>query len=276
MPTPELRAEPKLKGIPQTLLIPLWARAVEGKQRNPIVRDDIAKEILGQLDYDFEKFERAHMTQLGVSIRTMLLDDAARAFIAEHPNAVVVNLGAGLDTRYHRLEPPAGVDWYDLDLPEAIAVRRRFFSETDRYHLIAKSAFDPSWKQEVIATDRPVLLIAEGLFMYFPEDELRALVADLANSFPKARMLIEVMGPALVGRSKHHDALGKLEERPEFKWGIRDSRELTTWHPNVVFVQEWCYFDYHKDRAGWRGALARLPFLRSRIAPRIVHVEFAA
>lgn len=92
-----------LTGIPETLLIPLWARAVEGDRPDPIVTDDKAAEMVSQIDYDFSKFESARLSQLGVAIHTMLLDKAVSAFLRCNPEAVVVNLGAGLDTRHDRL-----------------------------------------------------------------------------------------------------------------------------------------------------------------------------
>ncbi|HPQ68399.1 MAG TPA: class I SAM-dependent methyltransferase [bacterium] len=267
--------ETKLTGIPETMLIPLWARAVETKMPRPIVRDDRASEILERIDYDFSKFAKAKFSQLGVSIRTMLLDNAVRAFLNRQPSACIINLGAGLDTRRERLGC-ANVVWYDLDLPEAIALRRRFFSETPPCRFIESSVFDESWIERVNVTGKAVLLIAEGLLVYFAEEELKPLFATLAARFPGAEMLVEVQGPAIVGRARQHDSLKTIEQRPEFKWGAKDARVITRWHPRIEFVEEWCFFDYHQDRAGWFGYFARLPFIRSWIAPRIVRLRFQA
>jgi O-methyltransferase involved in polyketide biosynthesis len=254
------------------MLIPLWARAVETERKDAIVRDDKAAEMVRRIDYDFSKFKKARLSQLGVSIRTMLLDEAAGDFLVRHQDAVVVNLGAGLDTRYERLG--LDIEWYELDLPRSIELRRRFFAETERYRFIAQSMLDDSWMDGIGGTGRPVLLIAEGLFMYFEESELRLLMGRLAERFAGAEMLVEVMGPALVGKSKKHDSVSKIDKAPEFKWGIVDSRDLEQWHPGIRFVNEWCYFDYHKRRAGLVGYIVRLPFIRRHIAPRIVHLRF--
>ena len=263
-----------LKGVPETLLIPLWARAAETAKPNPLVTDDKACEIVAGLDYDFSKFEKAWLTQVGVSVRTKLLDEGVRAFLRRNPDAVVVNLGAGLDTRYTRLAEE-NVLWYDLDLPDAIDLRRRFFTATDRWRFLPKSMFDLSWTDEVQDEGRPVLLIAEGLFMYFDEAELKPLVAGLAERFAGAEMFLETLASILVGRSRHHDSVTKMEEVPDFKWGLKDSRDLTRWHPAIEIAEEWNYFDFHKDRWKWFGRIARLPVLRSRMASRIVHLRFA-
>jgi O-methyltransferase involved in polyketide biosynthesis len=82
------------------------------------------------------------------------------------------------------------------------------------------------------------------------------------------------MGPAIVGKSKNHDSLSKIENAPELKWGLSDTREIESWHPGIRFVDEWCYFDYHKARAGLAGYIVRIPFIRRRIFPRIARLHF--
>jgi O-methyltransferase involved in polyketide biosynthesis len=263
----------KLTGIPETLLIPLWARATETARSDAIVRDERAVEIIAQIDYDFDKFRKARLSQLGVSIRTMLLDNAVRTFVDRNPESAVVNLGAGLDTRHSRLGL-TNTDWTELDLPDALELRRRFFNEGRGYRFLARSMFDPAWLDDVDAGNRRVLIVAEGLFMYFEEGELRPLMGAIAQRFTGGEMLVEVMGPALVGRSRQHDSLGRMDAPPEFKWGIRDTRDLESWHPGIEVVDEWCYFDYYKERARLEGWIARLPFIRPMIAPRIVHLRF--
>jgi O-methyltransferase involved in polyketide biosynthesis len=262
-----------LTGIPETLLIPLAMRANETLRTNPIVKDRKAIEIVSQIEYDFEKFRSAKLSHLGVSIRTMLLDRELMKFVKKNPNCIVINLGAGLDTRKDRLKLDE-VTWYELDVPQSIEMRRQFFTETDNYRFIDKSMFDYSWFDDIDDSGKPVILIAEGLFMYFEESELKGLMWKLAERFSGARMLVEVMGKFIVGKSKRHDSLKYIDNRPEFKWGIKDSRELANWHPGIIFIDEWCYFNYHKDRAGIAGYIVRLPFIRPHIAPRIVHLEF--
>ncbi len=267
--------EAKLKGVPETLLIPLWARAAESEMPEPIVKDTKAAEILAQIDYDFCKFKGAKMSQLGVSVRTMLLDRETRRFIDNHPNACVINLGAGLDTRYERLDVK-NILWYEVDVAEAIELGRRFFHENERYKYISKSMFDYTWFDEIEDMGKDVLIIAEGLLVYFTEDELIPLFGKLAERFPGAELLLEVHGPALVGRSKRHDSVSKIDGAPEFKWGITNARDMARWHSSIQYLEEWCFFDYHNNRGGLAAKIARLPFVRPKIAPRIVHLRFSS
>ncbi|MBM9616325.1 class I SAM-dependent methyltransferase [Desulfobulbus rhabdoformis] len=263
----------QLTGVPETLLIPLWARAVETEKEQPIIRDPKAMEMVARIDYDFSKFEKVWLSQLGVAIRTMLLDKETGNYLQLNPGAVVINLGAGLDTRAERFKDQVHC-WYDLDLPEVIELRRQFFSEDERHKLIAASAFDFSWLDQVDCGDKPVLLLSEGMLMYFDEREVRKLFLELAARLPGSEMLFEALAPLGVGRSKHHDAVSKMESAAEFKWGPKDCREVESWTSGIQYIEEWNYFDYHKDRWKWFGRIARLPLLKPKFSNRIVHVKF--
>ena len=117
-------AKKNLTGIPETMLIPLWAKAEETQRVNPIIRDTKAEKIIKTIDYDFSKFNKSWMSQTGIAIRTFILDRAVEKFLSVNDNAIIINLGAGLDTRYERLSPNRIKCWYDLDVPEAIQIGR--------------------------------------------------------------------------------------------------------------------------------------------------------
>lgn len=209
-----------LEGVSETSLVALWARAVEMEQFNPIVKDDKAVEIMGKIDYDFAKLDEEWATQVSVVVRTELLDKATSMFINKNPCAVIVNIGCGLDTRYYRLNNP-DIYWYDIDLPEVIDIRRRFFEESDHYFMISKSVFDYSWIN-LIPKDKPVLIIAEGIFMYFTEDEVKELLNKFVNMFPNAEMLIETIPYSLVAQNKKQDLINEQYQiEAEFGWGIK-------------------------------------------------------
>jgi O-methyltransferase involved in polyketide biosynthesis len=264
----------KLTGIPETLLIALWARAAATKESAPIIIDEKAVEMISNIDYDFSRFEKSNkFTKLGVAVRTMLLDNELANLLQIYPNATVVNFGAGLDTRHSRMGNDA-IDWYEIDVPESIELRRQFFSETEHYHFIPQSMFDLSWIDLIKATGNPVIFLAEGLFMYFTEEELKPFFSKLADNFSGSEMLFEMLAPFMVGKSKHHETVKKIDSQAEFKWGIKNSRDLETWHPAIKFVEEWNYYNYYKKRWGLFGKIARLPFFRPRLACRIVHIRF--
>ncbi len=262
--------EANLNGIPETLLITLWARAVETGRPDSLIRDQYAVKMMERIDYDFAKFEKAWLSQTGVAVRSQILDGATRSFIDQHPEGVIINIGCGLDTRFLRMNHDK-IYWYDLDLPEAIRIRKKFFEETARYRMIAKSAFEISWKDEIRTDGRSVLIIAEGVLMYFEEERVRDLLQQLAEAFPGAEMLLEVMPPTLVKLSKKHDTVGKMGLR--FQWGIHNRRELGTYDPRIRLTEEWNLFDVHPERWKWMRWPALLPVFKNRFNDRIAHLK---
>ena len=264
----------QISGVPETLLIPLWAKAVETGKDGAIIGDAKSVEIVNSIDYDFSKFEKSWASQTGVSIRTLILDTAVREFLGKNGDAVIVNLGAGLDTRFERLNDARIYMWYDVDLPGVIDLRKRFFSEGPRNLFIPCSIFTGEWMAGIRDKNRPVLIIAEGLLMYFSESELRPFFDIISQEFRGGEMLFEMLAPLLVGRSRHHDAVKMTGKAVEFKWGLGDSGEMETWNERIRFIGEWNYFDFHRERWRYLRWLALIPAFRNGFNNRIVHISF--
>ncbi len=266
----------QLTGIPETLLIPLWARAYETELEESIIKDYLAVDMVSQIDYDFNKFEKSRLSQLGVSVRTLVLDNATHKYLRDKPGAIVINLGAGLDTRGERLQYDDYKCWYDLDVPETISLRKQFFQEDKQKKMISCSMFDDSWFDAVDYHDEPVLIIAEGLLMYFEEQQIKELLQKLMERFPQAELLIEMLAPIAVGKEKQHDSLKTMDAPPAFKWALKDTRELETWDNRIKYIQEWSYYNYCKKRWKFFGFIARLPILRPMFNCRIAHLKFSS
>ena len=267
-----------LQGVPETLLITLWARGVESRRQDPLFRDPKAEEILSSLEaaYDFSIFQKAWRSQLGVSVRTMLLDRGVRDFLLRHPRGTLVNLGAGLDTRFYRMNQKNIAHWYDLDLPEVISIREKFLPASEQNPHIKASLFDYSWMEDIVFSEKqPVLFIAEGILMYFPEEELRPLFREIAERFPKGEILFDTLPTFLVGREKYHDTIKNMGKSVQFRWGVKNPRSLERWAPGFKLLHDWDYYDYCKKRWGWFGYIRKVPFAGPHFISRIVHLEFA-
>jgi len=264
--------------IPETMLITLWAKATELKERNPLLRDEKAAEIIGKIDYDFSKFKKASFSQAGVCVRASLIDDEARAFIGAHPDAVVIQLGAGLDARYERLGCPPVTHWYDLDLPEVISIRKQYFNESQRRTFLAMSLFDKDWIELVKAPHKPVLIIIEGVLMYFTQAEVKNFMKHLCEEFDKATILFDMLAYALVGHAKNHDTLGAMEKdkRPEFQWSEKDSGTLEQWNRQLKVVKEYFMSDYDQGRYPFVfRMLYKIPYFYKRFNQRVIRLQIA-
>lgn len=182
-----------LSGPPQTMLDMLYGKALDADSPHPILNDMFAKTLVEQLDYDWQAsaITRQRRRQVAsIVVRGTQFDTWAREFLARHRQAVVLHLGCGLDSRVFRLDPGPGVEWYDVDYPDVISLRERLYPRRDHYHLVAASATDPSWLTAV-PTDRPVLLLAEGLSMYLPQAEGLALLRRVLERFPAGEIQLD-------------------------------------------------------------------------------------
>lgn len=264
----------KLTNVPETMLITLWAKVAENKRPDALLNDEKAADIIEKIDYDFSKFEKATFSQVGCCVRAMLIDDEIRLFLKENPDAVIIQLGAGLDARYDRLHRPEVTHWYDLDLPEAIELRRALLPETERNTYIAASLFDDGWIAQVKQHDKPVLIVIEGVLMYFSSEEVRAFFDKLCQRFEKVTVLFDMLAYALVGRSKQHDSLRKMEGEVQFKWSLLDVKQMETWNSRLCVGKEYYMSRYYKGRCPLLfRVLYKIPYFFRRFNQRVIRLE---
>lgn len=231
------RAEVTLTPEQETLLITLYAKAQPG---NPLFFDPTAQDILTRVDYDFARLRVPYKTVVLVCQRAKKLDAVTRDFMAEHPGGAVLQLGCGLDTRFWRVDD-GRVDWYDLDMPPVVELRRQFFTEGERYHMIAASVTDLEWVDTVASGGRPVLVVAEGLLMYLDESDVRRLVLRLHETFPGCRLIADVFSRLTARSATKHASL--KHTGATIGWGMDDAQELEAWAPGLHLLEEWFFSD---------------------------------
>lgn len=220
-----------LSGVPETMMQTIYARAKESKGRGAI-HDKKAEEIIGKLNYDFSLADKDAPMHSGVIARTIVLDKLVSEYLAKNPGATVINIACGLDTRCYRMT--GFKHWYNLDLPETIAVREKLLPESGNITQIAMSAMD-DWGKMVEESRTPVNIIIEGLTMYLSEADVQQIFAVIANRFDDATVLVEIMNPMMVKRFKEKSIEGS---NAKFTWGIKDSKALAVLLPNFRFVEE--------------------------------------
>jgi len=216
-----------------TNLVTLYLRAYESRSRRPILGDKAAAEAVDRINYDFRRIHRTSLpasNQYLVALRAKQLDDWCADFVARHPDAVVLHLGCGLDSRAFRLALPPSVLWFDVDQPGVIELRRRLYDETEHYRMIGSSVTESKWLDQ-IATGRPTLVVAEGLLMYLSEGEVRQLLERLTDRFDCGEMLFDTT-------SALAPLLSKVLTKGITKWGIRDAREMESWNPRLRFLEQ--------------------------------------
>lgn len=236
----------QLSGVRETLLYTLYYRALDQSSKSPIVGDSWAADVLQRVAADNRK--GVLTAKLGASgrfpplLRARRLDDWTREFVADQPDATVLHLGCGLDSRAFRLDVPETVRWYDLDLPDVIELRRRLYPDRAGYRLLGFAVTDPGWLDE-IPVDRPTLVVAEGLLPYLTEAEVRQLFVRLTDRLPSGELIFDGVA-GLTAR------MTKL-----FRWSLGDPHELERWNPRLTLV----------DVVPWTADAERIPYRRYRV-----------
>ncbi len=176
-----------LEGPPQTMLATLYAKSLDADASPSILGDHYAKAAVARIEYDWETTAIDARRAPSVAVRSKHFDNWVRQFIDVHREAVVLHAGCGLDARVYRLDPPAGVQWYDVDYPEVIGLRERLYPARTNYRMLPASVTDPAWLAEIPA-DRPTLFLGEGLTMYLKKDDGLALLRRVVNRFPSGEL----------------------------------------------------------------------------------------
>jgi O-methyltransferase involved in polyketide biosynthesis len=231
----------ELSPIEQTAFLTEYARALDSQWPRPILGDVLAHEVVGKVDYDFAGLGVQTSVVCQTALRAKMLDDRVRAFISEHPDAVVVDLGAGLDSGYYRVGPPPTVHWYSVDLPGITALRDQVLPAAPQSHSVPVSLTDEQWP-DTIPADRPTMLVADGLFAFLTEAQIIGIFRSITDHFASGELAFNDYGR--IGWASRLAI--KLYPQKMFKDvgsqfgypGFKDAHHPETWNPRMRLVEE--------------------------------------
>jgi O-methyltransferase involved in polyketide biosynthesis len=263
-----------LSAVEQTLFIPLWCRAQASTTYQSLLCDPKAVELVEAIDYDFSVIDArlSPVIRLASVARSRQCDDVLKACIANHPRASVVDLGAGLDTAFYRVDNGL-IEWYNLDLPNVIAVRKRVLPETDRVHSIPKSLLDMSWCNDLTDIDNGIFMVAAAVLGYFSEDHVKTFFSALADRLPGAELVFTAYSErevSLINRSLQRVGMTNAA----MKWALEDANDLTRWDDRIVVIDEFSFFrGIPYDPAWGEETIRKIRAIDEHRRMRIVHVR---
>ena len=252
--------ELKLGDVQTTALIPLAIKANETLRKNPRVADLKAVEIIRALGIDTAPYDK-FLSHEGVVARTIMLDRQLVGIINKHPDTVIVNVGAGFDNRFPRVDN-GQILWFDLDLPDAITARKKAFEERDRVTMMAGNALDAAWcepvKEALAGRKAKPVFLAEGLFMYLTLDQIKTFLQVLIENFPEGGILIaEQNSKALAKKEKYHDTVKNTNAH--FRSGTDSGQEIADLVQGLKLIDEHS-FNEEMEKYSIRGKLFAMLF----------------
>jgi O-methyltransferase involved in polyketide biosynthesis len=174
------------------LMVAMW-RAAENTQPNPLYRDPLALKLASSRGREIIKdLPMAGISRWMMAIRTRVIDDLIREAVADGVD-LVLNLGAGLDTRPYRMELPSNLYWVEEDRTEIIELKEScLFGETPvcKLERVSCDLADASARQALLASasekSRNALVLTEGVIPYLSEEEVGAL-SPIITKYRQAR-----------------------------------------------------------------------------------------
>lgn len=240
----------------------LRSHVIESEKKNPIINDPMAKYCLDKLYSLASEEERVLLFDRKLplaltnpqALRARKYDEIANDFISKNPGCTVVNLGCGFDTRYWRINNK-NCEYIELDLPELIEIKKEILKEHLNYKQISCSVLDTSWIDTVIKKgNNNILLLAEGLFMYLPKNEVIKLLKTISERFNNSQIALEVTNEKYtrglwkkIIRRKINSQLG-FDAGALFKFGVRNGQEIESYGDGIKVVEEWIYTEAEEVR----------------------------
>ena len=254
--------------VPATVLINLYCRAIKSLSQKPIIKDPEAVSISKKLT---PLIEQTHPTLvdsvlngkidpdlvLRIALRARKYDQYLIDYLKKYPDAVVVNLGSGFDTRFSRIDNKKLL-LFDIDLPNVINYKKKFFQDSERYQMLGEDVLEDVWiaRLKQYKNDHFIFL-AENLFRHFSNEEAKKLILKIQQHFPDSELVCElyqsnflsgVLG--MVSRNKLGGRMGMGNES-ESLLEIDDADEIEDWHEGIKLLDEWSIFDTNHPRLGW-------------------------
>ena len=263
-----------LNGVPETLLVPLFYRAKETQDPEPLIRDEKAVEIVNSINYDFSHCTK-WLTQASVVIRLQIFQDKIKQYIQNNPDCIVINIAAGLDNLFSELDN-GRVQWFDLDFPQVIDIRKQYIDETDRRKFIASDALEFGWIDSVDVGNKPVLIIAEGLLPYLPEVKAKLLLSTLADRFKNSQIILDIFGSFTVGREWLVSEFSHIKPKPSFLWSPHNPNDLEGWDKRYKILNVENLFDRHPKRWRKMKIIGKFNYTKNLMGNRVITIDLNA
>jgi len=217
----------------ETLLIPLFARAIENRRKRPILQDRKAAEMEESIDWDFQRFNQRRRV-VACTLRSAMFDEWIAEFLRRNPSGTVVEIGAGLNTRFERLDN-GRLRWFDLDLSDVVELRRKFCADSERRTALTGSVLDAGWVTTVGQSPGPYFFVAEAAFVYLQEQDVKAALAQIVDNFPGASVALDTASARAIAGGNKDFVRRKMAAR--FAWACDDPRQIERWNSRLRLME---------------------------------------
>jgi len=173
--------------INKTLYIPLYGKAYVSR-KDMILHDPRAEEIWEAEAFPIRGKSQSKWLAYYMGMRSAVFDRWLREEMERNPSAAVIHIGCGMDSRCERVGT-CGHLWFDMDFPDVIAQRKRYYGQTSEYHMICADVRSTQWLSQIPSEN--VIIVMEGVSMYLTPKELQQTMLQIESHFVSVRLLMD-------------------------------------------------------------------------------------
>lgn len=196
-----------MNNVNKTLYIPLYGKAYVSN-KHIILRDKKAEEIWTKEGFELKGKSKSKWLAYYMAMRSAIYDEWLRKELQGNPGAVVLHIGCGMDSRIERVSAE-NMQWYDIDFSEVIEERRKYYTESEFYHMLGVDMRTDEWKQHIEA-GQDAVIVMEGVSMYFQPEELNGLLSNLAGHFTSVKILMDCYTERAAKVSKYKNPINDV------------------------------------------------------------------
>lgn len=221
-----------MKTVSKTLYILLYGKALVSK-KGILLKDPKAEQIWAQEGFALRGKSASKWLAYYMAMRATVMDRWTAEKMAEYPDAVVVHMGCGMDSRCLRVGD--GRPWYDLDFPEVIRERRRYYRESESYHMISGDLREGTWKERLPAGGTAIVVM-EGISMYLTPEQLKTLLTALKGHFSRMYLLMDCYSSFAARASKYKNPINEVGVTQVY--GMDNPQNLAD-QTGLIYRKEW-------------------------------------
>lgn len=221
-----------MNSVNKTCYITLYGKSQVSK-KGIIINDPKAEEIWAKEGFKLKGKSKSKWLAYYMAMRSKVFDSWVTEKLSENKNAVVLHIGCGMDSRIERIVAKEN-QWYDIDFDSVITERKKYYKETDNYHMIVGDASKPEWVTG-LPENTDVIAILEGISMYLKPNEIEKLFQALNSHFNNVNLLIDFYTELSAKLSKYKNPINDVGVTTVY--GLDEPKTLEA-NTGLTFIKE--------------------------------------
>lgn len=193
--------------VNKTLYIPLYGKAAVSK-KGIILQDKKAEQIWEKEGFALKGKAKSKWLTYYMGMRSAVFDNWVKTMLEAYPEAMVLHIGCGMDSRVERIGARNRI-WYDVDFPDVIEERRKYYQEDEYYHMLLADARKTDWVKQLPCCNH-IIVIMEGISMYLTHEELAHLLLTIKNYFQNVNLLVDCYTELAAKASKYKNPIKEV------------------------------------------------------------------